>query len=262
MSHLVHFSLLELMMDEVVIRIDERLGRSHMAKLDFKALNEKQQYSQHAVFKVPAGALGTERADVISEAQQFFKAVEEDGTVIIRGIYDLSGMRDSADFMIWWHAEEFEDIQKVFAEFRRTTVLGQISDVTWIGNSLHRPAEFNKSHLPSFIMGEEPEEWIAVYPFVRSFEWYLLEDEKRRKILMEHGMAARDYPDVRANTVPAFALGDYEWVLAFEAPKLDRIVDLMYVMRYTEARLHVREEIPFHTGRRVKDVSELIEILP
>lgn len=36
----------------------------------------------------------------------------------------------------------------------------------------------------------------------------------------------------------------------------------MYVMRYTEARLHVREEIPFHTGRRVKDVSELIEILP
>lgn len=119
--------------------------------------------------------------------------MEEAGTVIIRGIYDLSGMRDSADFMIWWHAEEFEDIQKVFSEFRRTTVLGQISDVTWIGNSLHRPAEFNKSHLPSFIMGEEPEEWIAVYPFVRSFDWYLLEDEKRRKILMEHGMAARDY---------------------------------------------------------------------
>ena len=37
-------------------------------------------------------------------------------------------------------------------------------------------------------------------------------------MLAEHGMAARGYKDVRANTVPAFALGDYEWILAFEAP--------------------------------------------
>src|SRR5690625_4469891 len=233
-----------------------------MAKLDYKALNSKQQYSQHAVFKVPAGALGTERADIITEAQRFFKSVEEVGTVIIRGIYDLTAMRDRANVMIWWHAEEFSDIQKVFADFRRTTVLGQLSDLTCMGNALQRPAHFNTSHLPSFMMGEEPDEWIAVYAFVRSYDWYLLEEEKRRNILAEHGMSAREYADVRANTVPAFALGDYEWVLAFEAPKLDRIVDLMYVMRYTEARLYVRDEIPFHTGRRVQDVSELIEILP
>ena len=39
-------------------------------------------------------------------------------------------------------------------------------------------------------------------------------------------MAARGYKDVRANTVPAFTLGDYEWLLAFETPELHRIVDL------------------------------------
>ena len=33
----------------------------------------------------------------------------------------------------------------------------------------------------------------------------------------------------------AFALGDYEWVLAFEAPELHRIVDLMRDLRATEA---------------------------
>ena len=90
-----------------------------------------------------------------------------------------------------------------------------------------------------------------MYPFVRSYEWYLLPDEERRQILAAHGRAAREYPDVRANTVPAFTLGDYEWLLAFEAPALDRIVDLMRDMRATEARRHVREEIPFFTGPRV-----------
>ena len=215
-----------------------------MSKVNFAELNKVQRYSQHAVFQVIPGALGTEREEIVAQAQKFFSELEEAGVVTVRGIYDLSGMRESADFMIWWHAEEFADIQKAFADFRRETVLGQVSEVTWVGNALHRPAEFNKSHLPSFIMGEEPGEWISVYPFVRSYDWYTMDEEKRRRILMEHGMQARDYPDVRANTVPAFALGDYEWILAFEAPELHRIVDLMYLMRYTEARHHVRERFP------------------
>ena len=50
-------------------------------------------------------------------------------------------------------------------------------------------------------------------------------------MLAEHGQMARDYPDVRANTVAVFALGDYEWILAFEADELHRIVDLMRHLR-------------------------------
>lgn len=111
-----------------------------MAKLDFKELNEVQQYSQHAVFKVIPGGLGTEREEIISQAQEFFAELEKDNKVTVRGVYDLTAMRDSADFMIWWHAEEFSDIQKAFGDFRRETTLGQVSEVTWIGNALHRPA--------------------------------------------------------------------------------------------------------------------------
>ncbi|MCZ9341372.1 chlorite dismutase family protein, partial [Streptomyces sp. TRM76130] len=45
--------------------------------------------------------------------------------------------------------------------------------------------------------------------------------------------------------------------LAFEADELHRIVDLMRHLRGSEARLHVREEVPFYTGRR-KDLAELV----
>jgi chlorite dismutase len=74
-------------------------------------------------------------------------------------------------------------------------------------------------------------------------------------------MAARTYGDVRANTVPAFALGDYEWILAFEADEMHRIVDLMRDLRATDARRHVREELPFYSGRRVP-LAELVADLP
>ena len=71
---------------------------------------------------------------------------------------------------------------------------------------------------------------------MRSYEWYLLPDEERRELLVEHGQMGRDYPDVRANTVASFALGDYEWILAFEADELHRIVDLMRHLRGSRAR--------------------------
>ena len=233
-----------------------------MAKLDYEKLNATQRYLQYAVFRAIPGALGTERDEVIAEAEKFFEQLKEEGKVVVRGIYDNTGIRADADFMIWWHAEEFEYIQDALARFRRDTAFGQLLEVSWLGNGIHRPAEFNKSHLPSFIMGEDPKDWITVYPFVRSYDWYVLEPEKRRKILMEHGMAARDYADVRANTVEAFVLGDYEWMLSFEADTLERIESLMKTMRYTEARLHVREEIPFQTGRRVASIADVIKVLP
>ncbi len=69
--------------------------------------------------------------------------------------------------------------------------------------ALHRPAEFNKSHIPAFVAEEEPRAYVSVYPFVRSYQWYLLDPAERRRLLAEHGMMGRDYPDVRANTVPA-----------------------------------------------------------
>jgi chlorite dismutase len=125
---------------------------------------------------------------------------------------------------------------------------------------LHRPAEFNKGHVPAFMAGEAPRGYLSVYPFVRSYEWYLLPEAERRALLTEHGRAARPYPDVRANTVSAFALNDYEWVLAFEADELHRIVDLMRDLRGVGARRHVRHEVPFFAGPR-QPLAEIVAAL-
>jgi chlorite dismutase len=161
--------------------------------------------------------------------------------------------------MVWWHAERIEDLQSAYRALLRTE-LGRQLTPTWSTAALHRPAEFNKSHIPAFLADEHAKDFICVYPFVRSYEWYLLPDAERRDLLREHGQMARDFPDVRANTIASFALSDYEWVLAFEADELYRIVDLMRELRASRARLHVRDELPFHTGRRV-EVSELLASL-
>jgi peroxiredoxin len=229
-------------------------------RLDYAELNSAIRYTMWSVFRVEPGRLGDERGAVASQLGEFLEALDGKG-VTVRGVYDLAGLRADADYMVWWHADNVEVLQAAYSDLRRTTTLGRASTPVWSQVALHRPAEFNKSHLPAFVAGEESRRYVCVYPFVRSYEWYLLPDDERRRMLAEHGMEARGYPDVRANTVSSFALGDYEWILAFEADQLDRIVDLMRHLRATDARRHVREETPFFTGPRVEP-GDLVATLP
>jgi peroxiredoxin len=221
-------------------------------------LNATIRYTMWSVFKAST-ALPSLRDGLAGEVDALFDQLSGKD-VTIRGTYDVSGLRADADVMIWWHSGSSDALQEAYGLFRRTGLGRHLSPV-WSQMALHRPAEFNKSHLPAFLAGEEARSYLCVYPFVRSYEWYLLPDEDRRGMLAEHGKMARGYPDVRANTVASFALGDYEWMLAFEADELHRIVDLMRDLRASTARRHVREEVPFYTGRR-RSISELVSSLP
>jgi peroxiredoxin len=207
-------------------------------------LNAAIRYTMWSVFKLARPLGDDQRAAAADEATVLLEELAGKD-VVVRGVYDVAGLRADADLMVWWHAETPEALQEAYTRLRRTT-LGRHLDPVWSQMALHRPAEFNRSHIPAFLADEEPRRYVCVYPFVRSYE---------------HGKMARGYPDVRANTVASFALGDYEWMLAFEADELHRIVDLMRELRASTARRHVREEVPFYTGVR-KPMSELVRDLP
>jgi chlorite dismutase len=224
-----------------------------------RELNDVIRYTAWSVFSVSRPLGGDRQPGLAAEVEHLFAELAADD-VTVRGCYDVSALRADAELMIWWHAETVEQLQTAYSRFRRTRLGGHLQPV-WSVMALHRPAEFNKSHIPAFLAEEEPRRFVCVYPFVRSYEWYLLEDRERRALLAEHGKMARDYPDVRANTVASFALNDYEWILAFEADELHRIVDLMRHLRGSETRRHVREEVPFYTGTR-RSIAELVESLP
>jgi chlorite dismutase len=224
-----------------------------------RELNDTIRYTAWSVFKAvtPLGEL--DRSALAAEVSELFEQLAAKD-VVVRGTYDVAALRADADLLIWWHAPSADLVQEAYSRLRRTRLGTHLAPV-WSQLALHRPAEFNRSHIPAFLAEEEARAYVCVYPFVRSYEWYLLPDAERRALLAEHGQMAREYPDVRANTVASFALGDYEWILAFEADELHRIVDLMRHLRGSETRRHVRLEVPFYTGRR-RAVGEIVDALP
>jgi peroxiredoxin len=201
-------------------------------EIDTAAINEGIRYTMFSVFSVtetlPADE--AERKAVVADAEAAVGGGSDPaattGDLVTRGWYDIGGLRSDADLLLWTHGASIEAVQGAYQRLRASE-LGRSLEPVWSVAALHRPAEFNRGHVPAFLAGEAPRDYICVYPFVRSYDWYLLPEAERRTMLRDHGMAAAGYKDVRANTVSAFALGDYEWILAFEADALHRIVDLM-----------------------------------
>lgn len=214
-------------------------------------------YTLWAVFRRPAVDRQV-RPGAGPTLQEAVTAVEAAGAHV-RGIYDVSGLRSDADLMFWLHGASAELLQSSLRTLRRSALIADL-EPAWSAMGVHRDAEFNKQHVPGFMRGIAAKRWMTIYPFVRSYEWYLLPAEERGALLAEHGRAGAAFTGVTANTVSSFALGDWEWLLPLEAEELTDLVDVMRELRATGARRHVREEVPFYTGRRI-GVDEVPEVL-
>ena len=224
----------------------------------------KDWFTTYTVFARPQGEpgwLGLEGRDAKKAAKEFDEAVARVAQtgVTVRGVYDVSGMCEAGDVMVWMYGQVPEDLQAAIRELRRTRLLeGTTMVLSAMGAD--RMAEFNKDHVPAFAMGRKALKWLCFYPFVRSYDWYLLDPKERARMLREHGQLGQDFPQGWANTTSAFGLNDWEWLLGLEADELTDLVDMMRHLRNNETRLHVRSEVPFYTGRRL-ETAEIAEVL-
>lgn len=220
------------------------------------------QYAMYSVFRRnPVNELQLARRDIeraVESVEGVIAEVAEFG-VTVRGIYDVSGFRHDGEVMLWLHGESPQNLQWALRQFRRLPLFDPLIP-SWQAVGVHRAAEFNPRHMPAYMLDTEPKQWVTVYPFVRSYEWYLLPDEERRAMLADHGRRGAAFTTTLANTIASFGISDYEWLLALEDDELINLVDMMRDLRQTEARMHVREEVPFYTGRRIT-AAELIEVL-
>lgn len=225
------------------------------ATANIEEINKTSHYAMYSVFSLSAPLPENSEEELLRLQQDL-----ADTGAQVRGFYDLGGFRAEADLMIWMLNDDPSVLQHAYHVIRAST-LGEFLDPVWSVMAVHRPAEFNRAHVPSCFAGFAPRPWLCVYPFVRSLDWYNMDAEKRAKMLVEHGKAGREYPEVIASTLSAFALGDYEWILAFETDELHSLTDVMRHQRGVEARLYVREETPFYTGPLVS-LSEWISRQP
>ncbi len=216
---------------------------------------EAATYALYPVFRAAPGLVPPEDVkSVAEEAEAIF--AERSDRVSVRGHYSTVGFRPDADMMMWLVAHSPDDLQELIVALRATE-LGRALEMTWSFMGVVRPSETAPDHVPAFVRGVPPKHYCNVYPFVRTADWYLLPVQERADLLRYHGELGRAFPGVLPNTTSGFGLGDWEWILAFEADDLTEIVDCIRKLRESEARRFTKEEVPFVTGIR-KPLADVI----
>ncbi|AHY47423.1 hypothetical protein RradSPS_2140 [Rubrobacter radiotolerans] len=195
--------------------------------------------------------------------REFLEAVREHSGEMLLRSYSMMGLRSDADFMLWrigYDLDAFERMQSAVMK----TGLGKYLTVAYSYFALSRRSIYVGEHTPGFenrqyiIPGEG--EFIFVYPFVKTREWYRLPLDERQRMMNEHMQIGRKHYPTKNNTAYAFGIEDYEFILGFESESPEKFQDLMMELRESEASSYTELDTPIFTCRR-RDLAETIDLL-
>jgi len=177
----------------------------------------------------------------------------------VRGVYSAIGYRGDVDLIIWAVGDDAEHIQRLAINLRHTA-LGAMLDMRQAYVGVGSDSQYDPTHSPAFIKGIPPRQYLSVYPFVKTPEWYLLSYEERRELMAVHGGLGEEYPSILTNTVNSFGIQDQEFIVALEDDDPAVLVAMVQRLRLAEVRKYTQVDTPIFLGR-LKDPSEALSDL-
>jgi len=229
--------------------------------------------------------------------EEFARALEASSTTIaLRGAYSLVGLRHDADLLLWLIGPSLGAMQDLAVTLRKTG-LGSYLDAVYTYSGLVPQSRYSPEHRPAFAKGMAPREYLSVYPFTKTHDWYQLPFEQRRSLMAQHGRMGQKHsalPEVvieveeptagaggslavaeavvaeavkaapggkvMANTIHSFGLGDQEFVVAFESDDPAALEAMVEDLRGAEVRIYTANDTPIFLGRRKDVVAALSDL--
>lgn len=196
--------------------------------------------------------------------REFLQVVEDFRHELLLHTYLLTGLRTSADFMIWRIGYTLDPMQEMTARLNRTG-LGRYLEATQSFLSMTKRSMYmdkdNPEHVEDrlhIIPGQA--NYLFVYPFVKTREWYARSVEERQEMMDDHIRIGSKYRSIKLHTTYSFGLDDQEFVVAFETNNPSDFLDLVQELRETKASSFTLRDTPMYTCRQ-RTLAECLEAL-
>jgi chlorite dismutase len=113
-----------------------------------------------------------------------------------------------------------------------------------------RPSQYTKTRSNQEIDPFSPQrrQYLVMYPFTKTTEWYLLGREARQGMMNEHIRIGKQYEDISQLLLYSFGVQDQEFVVVYETDDLMRFSDLVNELRGTDGRRYTLRDTPLHTA--------------
>ncbi|MGH9971735.1 MAG: chlorite dismutase family protein [Pyrinomonadaceae bacterium] len=186
--------------------------------------------------------------------EEFVKAVDEFRPQLLIHSYSTVGLRTNVDFMIWRIGYEIEPLQDMTARLNGTEMAKYIEPAQSFLSMTKRSMYIDKDnpeHVEDrlhIVPGKS--DYLFVYPFVKTREWYSRTADQRQEMMDEHIRIGTKYRSVKLHTTYSFGLDDQEFVVAFETDHPADFLDLVQELRETKASSYTLRDTPMFTCRQ------------
>ncbi|MCB9450614.1 MAG: chlorite dismutase family protein [Anaerolineaceae bacterium] len=218
----------------------------------------KRQYVRFAFYKVDPAWRRLPAQEQAEAKQELMNVIQSFNRRMLLRPYSLMGTRADAELLLWQIAENplpFRELASAIAGTRMGAYLTMAySYFSQTKRSLYEIRTPNGNHNGD---GESEEErlvidpteaqYLFVYPFIKTREWYQLSQHARQGMMDEHIEVGRKYPSVRLNTTYSFGLDDYEFIVAFETDEPSDFLDLVQELRESSVSMYTLQDTPLFT---------------
>lgn len=195
---------------------------------------------------------------------EFIASVQEFRPGLLIHTYSTVGLRINVDFMIWRIGYELDPIQEMTSRLNHTEMAKYLepsqSFLSMTKRSMYIDKD-NPEHVEDrlhIVPGKS--DYLFVYPFVKTREWYSRPSEQRQEMMDEHIRIGSKYRSVKLHTTYSFGLDDQEFVVAFETDNPADFLDLVQELRETKASSYTLRDTPMFTCRQ-RTLAECLDAL-
>jgi chlorite dismutase len=196
--------------------------------------------------------------------EEFINAVNEFRQQLLIHSYSTIGLRTNVDFMIWRIGSELDPIQGMTSRLNHTQMAKYLEPAQSFLSMTKRSMYIDKDnpdHVEDrlhIVPGKS--DYLFVYPFVKTREWYSRSADQRQEMMDEHIRIGTKYRSVKLHTTYSFGLDDQEFVVAFETDNPADFLDLVQELRETKASSYTLRDTPMFTCRQ-RTLAECLEAL-
>ncbi len=186
--------------------------------------------------------------------KEFVRNVDEFRAKLMVHTYSTIGLRTNTDFMIWRIGYELEPFQEMTARLNKSEMAKYLEPTQSFLSMTKRSMYIDKDnpeHVEDrlhIVPGKS--DYLFVYPFVKTRDWYARPPEQRQEMMDEHIRIGMKYRSVKLHTTYSFGLDDQEFVVAFETDYPADFLDLVQELRETKASSFTLRDTPMFTCRR------------
>jgi chlorite dismutase len=181
--------------------------------------------------------------------EAFAQVIEEAAPTIATTSYSGIGFRNDTDLVLWRRGDSPRAMQEMTSHLLQTGI-GAYLQPTHSFFGFTRPSTYTRRPTTQEQAVEEERrgEYLVVYPFTKTAEWYLMSKEARQGMMNEHMRIGHGYAEISQVLLYATGLSDAEFIVAYETDDLARFQSLVIDLRATEARRYTLRDTPVITA--------------